>query len=110
MVATQGREEAAWWTKSYTLAYSYDGVFWKDYKEEEYVKVDTYCFDVLSEWNTTWIRLDTQPKAVAHFLKIGLQMAFEHGEWHIYILFGKSHAEALTNQNLMQFLRSTCQH
>ena len=49
-------------------------------------------------------------KPVAHFLKIGLQMAFEHGEWHIYILFGKSHAEALTNQNLMQFLRSTCQH
>ena len=39
MVATQGRQDAAWWTKSYTLAYSYDGVFWKDYKEEDYVKV-----------------------------------------------------------------------
>ena len=46
MVATQGREDGAWWTKSYTLAYSYEGVFWKDYKEDDHVKVD--YFHVLS--------------------------------------------------------------
>ena len=38
-VATQGREDAAWWTKSYTLAFSYDGVFFEEYKEDDIVKV-----------------------------------------------------------------------
>ena len=38
-VATQGRQDGAWWTKSYTLAYSYDGVFFVDYKEDNFVKV-----------------------------------------------------------------------
>jgi len=38
-VATQGRHDRAWWTKSYSLAYSYDGVFFQDYKEDDMVKV-----------------------------------------------------------------------
>ncbi|KAJ7390437.1 hypothetical protein OS493_025137 [Desmophyllum pertusum] len=38
-VATQGRQDGAWWVKSYSLAYSYDGVFFEDYKEDDQVKV-----------------------------------------------------------------------
>jgi len=38
-VATQGRQDGAWWVKSYTLSYSYDGVFFEDYKEDNGVKV-----------------------------------------------------------------------
>ena len=38
-VATQGRQDGAWWVKSYSLSYSYDGVFFEDYKEENEVKV-----------------------------------------------------------------------
>ena len=38
-VATQGRHGGAWWTKNYSLAYSYDGVFFQDYKEDDKVKV-----------------------------------------------------------------------
>ena len=43
-VATQGRQDGAWWTKSYSLAYSYDGVFFEDYKEDNVVKVTTIPF------------------------------------------------------------------
>ena len=38
-VATQGRQDGAWWVKSYSLSYSYDGVFFEDYKEDNEVKV-----------------------------------------------------------------------
>lgn len=38
-VATQGRQDGGWWTKSYSLAYSNDGVFFVDYKEDDTVKV-----------------------------------------------------------------------
>ena len=38
-IATQGRQDGGWWTKSYSLAYSYDGVFFEDYKEDNNVKV-----------------------------------------------------------------------
>ena len=38
-VATQGRQDGNWWVKSYTLSYSYDGVFFEDYKEDDIVKV-----------------------------------------------------------------------
>ena len=38
-VATQGRQDGAWWVKSYCLSYSYDGVFFEDYKEDGFVKV-----------------------------------------------------------------------
>ena len=41
-VATQGRQDGAWWTKSYSLSYSYDGVFFVDYKEDDVVKVILY--------------------------------------------------------------------
>ena len=38
-VATQGRQDGGWWVKSYILASSDDGVFFKDYQEENTVKV-----------------------------------------------------------------------
>jgi len=38
-VATQGRQDGAWWVKSYSLSYGYDGVFFEDYKEDNGVKV-----------------------------------------------------------------------
>ncbi|KAL9955598.1 hypothetical protein ACROYT_G036941 [Oculina patagonica] len=38
-VATQGRQDGNWWVKSYSLSYSYDGVFFIDYKEDDVVKV-----------------------------------------------------------------------
>ena len=38
-VATQGRQDGNWWVKSYSLSYSYDGVFFEDYKEDNVVKV-----------------------------------------------------------------------
>ncbi|XP_078346606.1 uncharacterized protein LOC144631897 [Oculina patagonica] len=38
-VATQGRQDGAWWVTSYTLSFSYDGVFFEDYKEDDVVKV-----------------------------------------------------------------------
>ena len=33
-VCTQGRLNAAHWVTKYKLAYSYDGVFYRDYKED----------------------------------------------------------------------------
>ena len=38
-VATQGRQDGGWWVTSYSLSYSYDGVFFEDYKEDGVVKV-----------------------------------------------------------------------
>nr|XP_058951355.1 uncharacterized protein LOC131778889 [Pocillopora verrucosa] len=38
-VATQGRQDGAWWVKSYILASSDDGVFFRDYQEDNKVKV-----------------------------------------------------------------------
>ena len=52
-VATQGRQDGAWWTKSYSLAYSYDGVFFEDYKEDNVVKVTTILFLILQLQLTT---------------------------------------------------------
>ena len=43
-VATEGRQDGAWWTKSYSLAYSDDGVFFEDYKEDNVVKLTTILF------------------------------------------------------------------
>ena len=40
-IATQGRQDGGWWTKSYSLAYSYDGVFFEDYKEDNIIKVSS---------------------------------------------------------------------
>ena len=43
-VSIQGREDAAQWLTKFKLAYSYDGVFYRDYKEEgDYTKVTIYC-------------------------------------------------------------------
>ena len=42
-VATQGRQNGADWITKYNLAYSYDGVFFKDYKEDGYTKVLIRC-------------------------------------------------------------------
>ncbi|XP_029202215.2 uncharacterized protein LOC114966489 [Acropora millepora] len=47
-IATQGRQDGGWWTKSYSLAYSYDGVFFEDYKEDNTVKVFSGNFDQYS--------------------------------------------------------------
>ena len=47
-VATQGRQDGAWWVKSYSLSYSYDGVFFEDYKEDNVVKVFYDCFFFLT--------------------------------------------------------------
>ena len=33
-VSTQGRQNAAQWVTKYILAYSYDGVFYEEYKED----------------------------------------------------------------------------
>ena len=54
-VATQGRQDHAWWVKTYSLSFSYKGIFFKDYKENEITKVSgmgnnlgklTACHDV----------------------------------------------------------------
>ena len=37
--ATQGRQDGSWWVKSYSLAFSFDGVFFEDYKENNIKKV-----------------------------------------------------------------------
>ncbi len=42
-VAIQGRPNAAWWVKTFQLAYSYDGVFYTSYKEEGEAKVTLHC-------------------------------------------------------------------
>ena len=38
-VATQGRQDGAWWVKTYSLSFSYEGVFFEDYKESDITKV-----------------------------------------------------------------------
>ena len=38
-LATQGRQDGSWWVKTYSLSFSYDGVFFEDYKEENVTKV-----------------------------------------------------------------------
>ena len=38
-IAMQGRQNAAQWLTKFKLAYSYDGVFFKEYREDGIVKV-----------------------------------------------------------------------
>lgn len=48
-VAIQGRLNAATWVTKFKLAYSYDGVFYQDYKEDgDHVKVLFYYNEILS--------------------------------------------------------------
>ena len=37
--ATQGRQDGNWWVKTYSLSFSYEGVFFEDYKENNVKKV-----------------------------------------------------------------------
>ena len=39
IISTQGREDAFQWVTKYTVSYSYDGNFFRDYKEGGHVKV-----------------------------------------------------------------------
>ena len=48
-VATQGRQDGEWYVKSYYLSYSYDGVFFEDYKEDGVVKVFMITFYTLRQ-------------------------------------------------------------
>ena len=43
-LATQGRQDGGWWVTSYCLSYSYDGVFFEEYKEDNVIKVFYDCF------------------------------------------------------------------
>ncbi|XP_078346432.1 neuropilin-2-like [Oculina patagonica] len=38
IISTQGRDDSAKWVTKYRVTYSYDGQFFRDYKEEGYVK------------------------------------------------------------------------
>ena len=37
-LSTQGRQDGNWWVKTFTLSFSYDGVFFEDYKEDNLTK------------------------------------------------------------------------
>ena len=37
-VATQGRQDSAQWVKTYSLSFSYDGVFWQTFNDEDNLK------------------------------------------------------------------------
>ena len=37
-VATQGRQDSAQWVKTYSLSFSYDGVFWETFTDEDNLK------------------------------------------------------------------------
>lgn len=38
-LATQGRQDGNWWVTSYSISFSYDDVFFEDYKENSVTKV-----------------------------------------------------------------------
>lgn len=38
-LSTQGRQDGNWWVKTYSVSFSYDGVFFEDYKENNTKKV-----------------------------------------------------------------------
>lgn len=38
-LATQGRQDGNWWVTSYSISFSYDDVFFEDYKENNVKKV-----------------------------------------------------------------------
>ena len=38
-LATQGRQDGNWWVKTYSLSFSYEGVFFEYYKENNVKKV-----------------------------------------------------------------------
>lgn len=42
-VATQGRQDASQWVRSYTIMYSVDGMNFVSYKEGRTTKVNVYC-------------------------------------------------------------------
>lgn len=49
-VCTQGRLNGANWVTKYKLAYSYDGVFYKEYREDgDKGKVHVYCSELKFE-------------------------------------------------------------
>lgn len=45
-VSTQGRQNAGQWITKYKLTYSYDGVFFKEYKEDGVAKVVIFCYGI----------------------------------------------------------------
>lgn len=46
-IDTQGRQDGAQWVKEYTLRYSTDGSYFKQYQPEGYTKVSNSCISFL---------------------------------------------------------------
>lgn len=44
IVATQGRQDRSYWVTKYRVSYSYDGLFFKYYREADYPKVFFFPF------------------------------------------------------------------
>ena len=55
-IATQGRYDAGWWTKTYTLDYSEDGGIFKSYNNGQVCEIDTENIEskgrVQCEWRS----------------------------------------------------------
>ena len=43
-LSTQGRQDGSWWVKTYSLSFSYEGVFFEDYKENNITKVNVVVY------------------------------------------------------------------
>ena len=55
-LSTQGRQDSGWWVKTYSLSFSYDGLFFDDYKEDNLTKVtkvlSVISREIISGFNT----------------------------------------------------------
>ena len=65
-VATQGRMDADQWVKTYTLAYSFDGKTWKDYKLNNIVTVRSQIFAVVDVFGICRLRCDESHRTLCY--------------------------------------------
>lgn len=74
-VATQGRMDADQWVKTYTLAYSFDGKTWKDYKLNNIVTVRSQICAVVDVFGICLLRCDESHRTLCYgFLSLILSM------------------------------------
>lgn len=54
-LSTQGRQDGSWWVKTYSVSFSYEGVFFENYKENNITKVSKVLRIVLATATTNSI-------------------------------------------------------
>lgn len=78
-LSTQGRQDVNWWVKTYSLSFSFNGVFFEGYKENSTKKVNNFDDNLV---HSRWLSLNWHQTGVHAnvWFFLSLQTSWNSGE------------------------------